>query len=197
MKLSPYFYDLRSAYQAELDDLVSDSEGKDVLRKRLAEKRSEIGFLVKMMELAPEMVAVVFHQGFRFAKPSVIEQLLGQGADSLPDWGMLADAVSLEPWAASLAQTILREPGGPAFMVVAAGLEYLHQHARLAPAAAQGDAGQDADDDSDDDSDDGAAEHDDDYNALSADDAADPHNSRTRDEAGSHWLAEAGFDRKD
>ena len=120
MKLSSYFYDLRSAYQAELDDLVSDSEGKDVLRKRLAEKRSEIGFLVKMMELAPEMVAVVFHQGFRFAKPSVMEHLLSQGGDNLPEWGTLTGAVSLEPWAASLAQTVLREPGGTAFMVVAA-----------------------------------------------------------------------------
>jgi len=97
VKLSSYFYDLRSAYQAELDDLVSDSEGKDVLRKRLAEKRSEIGFLVKMMELAPEMVAVVFHQGFRFAKPSVMEHLLSQGADNLPEWGTLTGAVSLEP----------------------------------------------------------------------------------------------------
>ena len=193
MKLSPYFYDLRSAYQAELDDLVSDSEGKDVLRKRLAEKRSEIGFLVKMMELAPEMVAVVFHQGFRFAKPAVMEQLLGHGLDRLPDWGTLTGAVALEPWAASLAQTVLREPGGPAFMVVAAGLEYLHQHARLAPAAARGDAEHDADGDSDDE----AAEHDDDYNALSADDATDPHNSRTREEASANWLADAGFDRTD
>lgn len=77
-------------------------------------------------------------------------------------------------------------------MVVAAGLEYLHQHARLAPAAAQGDAEHDTDEDSED-----GAEHDDDYNALSADDAADPHNSRTRDEASSNWLAEVGFDRKD
>ena len=193
MKLSSYFYDLRSAYQAELDDLVSDSEGKDVLRKRLAEKRSEIGFLVKMMELAPEMVAVVFHQGFRFAKPSVMEHLLSQGADNLPEWGTLTGAVSLEPWAASLAQTVLREPGGPAFMVVAAGLEYLHQHARLAPAAARGDAEHDADGDSDDE----AAEHDDDYNALSADDAVEPQNHQDREEAGTHWLAEAGFDRKD
>ena len=192
MKLSSYFYDLRSAYQAELDDLVSDSEGKDVLRKRLAEKRSEIGFLVKMMELAPEMVAVVFHQGFRFAKPSVMEHLLSQGADNLPEWGTLTGAVSLEPWAASLAQAVLREPGGAAFMVVAAGLEYLHLHARLTPAAAQGDTDHDTDEDSED-----GAEHDDDYNALSADDAADPRNSRTRDEASSNWLAEVGFDRKD
>jgi hypothetical protein len=42
-----------------------------------------------------------------------------------------------------------------------------------------------------------AAEHDDDFSALSADDAADPQNSRTRDEASSNWLADVGFDRKD
>ena len=41
-------------YQAELDDFVSDSEGNgDVLRKRLAEKRNEMAFLLQMMELAP------------------------------------------------------------------------------------------------------------------------------------------------
>ena len=51
------------------DDTVSDSEGKDVLRKR---RQASNRFLVKMMELA-EMVAVVFHQNFRFAKPSVME----------------------------------------------------------------------------------------------------------------------------
>ena len=112
MKLSPYFYDLRSAYQAELDDLVSDSEGNDVLRKRLAEKRNEMAFLVQMMELAPEMVAVVFHQGFRFTKPAALEHLLGLPVNELPDWHSLTHAVALEPWAMSLAQTVLREPQG-------------------------------------------------------------------------------------
>ncbi len=51
MSISPFFTDLRSAYQSELDDLRFDSEGKDVLRQRLADKRQELGFLVKMMEL--------------------------------------------------------------------------------------------------------------------------------------------------
>jgi hypothetical protein len=192
VKLSPYFYDLRSAYQAELDDLVSDSEGKDVLRKRLAEKRNEIAFLVQMMELAPEMVAVVFHHGFRFTKPGAVEHLLGLPVDELPDWHSLAHAVTLEPWAQSLAQTVLREPQGARFMAVAAGLEYLHLHARMAPAAhaadGDGDQGEDAAD---------AAEHEDDFSALSADDAVDPQNSRTREEASSNWLADVGFDRKD
>ena len=192
MKLSPYFYDLRSAYQAELDDLVSDSEGKDVLRKRLAEKRNEIAFLVQMMELAPEMVAVAFHQGFRFPKPAAVENLLGLPQDELPDWHSLTHAVTLEPWAQSLAQTVLREPQGARFLAVAAGLEYTLLHARMAPAAqaAEGD-GDDAEDGED------AAEHDDDFNTLSADDAADPKNSRDRDEASSNWLSDVGFDRKD
>jgi hypothetical protein len=191
VKLSPYFYDLRSAYQAELDDLVSDSEGNDVLRKRLAEKRNEMAFLVQMMELAPEMVAVVFHRGFRFAKPAAMEHLLGLPVNELPDWHSLTHAVALEPWAMSLAQTVLREPQGARFLTVAAGLEYLQQHARLAPAAASHGDGDAEGDDED------AAEHDDDFDALSADDAIEPHNSRSREEASSNWLADVGFDRKD
>ena len=194
MKISPYFHDLRSAYQAELDDLLSDSEGKDVLRKRLAEKRNEIAFLVQMMELAPEMVAVVFHHGFRFTKPAAVEHVLGLPVDDLPDWQEIAHAVTLEPWAQSLAQTVLSQPQGARFMTVAAGLEYLHLHARMAANAAaslHADGPEDAADGED------ALEHDDDFNALSADDAADPHNSRTREEASSNWLADAGFDRKD
>ncbi len=190
MKLSPYFYELRKAYQAELDDLVSDSEGKDVLRKRLAQKRSEIGFLVQMMEFSPEMVAVVFHQGFRFGKPAAMEQVLGLHADHLPDWHSLGHAVTLEPWAEGLAQTVLREPQGARFMTVAAALEYLHQQARMAPVA----AGAEGDEE---DADEEAAEHDDDFSALSADDARDPHTSRSREEASADWLADQGFERKE
>jgi len=191
VKLSPYFYDLRSAYQAELDDLATDCEGSPVLTQRLQDKRAEIGFLVQMMEFNPEMVAVVFHRGFRFTQPAALVHLLSLPANELPDWHSLGHAVALEPWAQNLAQTVLREPQGARFLTVAAGLEYLQQHARMAPAAAaHGDS--DADDDGED-----AAEHDDDYSALSADDAVDPHNSRTREEASANWLADVGFERKE
>ncbi|MFN7856543.1 MAG: hypothetical protein ACK5OA_08215 [Acidovorax sp.] len=195
MKISAYFHDLRQAYQAELDDLVCDSEGKDVLRKRLTEKRNEIAFLVQMMELAPEMVAVAFHQGFRFAKPAAMEQLVSLSVDELPAWGTLAGAVQLEPWAESLAQTVLCEPAGGRFLAIAAGLEYLHAQARMASMATTASGMEDnldADDEAGDD-----AEHDDEYNALSADDAMEPQNSRTREEAASNWLADAGFERKE
>ena len=56
MTISPFFKHLRSSYQSELDDLTSDSEGKDVLKQRLAEKRKELDFLKQMIELSPEMV---------------------------------------------------------------------------------------------------------------------------------------------
>ena len=48
MHLSPFFHNLRSAYQAELDDLRHDSEGQFVLDRRLAQRRGEIEFLVNM-----------------------------------------------------------------------------------------------------------------------------------------------------
>lgn len=191
MKISPFFHDLRSAYQAEIDDLTQDSEGKDVLRKRLAQKRSEIGFLVKMMELAPEMVAVVFHQGFRFTRAAPLEQALAVGQDHLPSWESLSTCVFLEPWAAALAKTVLAEPGGDRFMVIAAGLEYLQQ-ARFAGSAVGGEADAEGDEDDADD-----REHDDDYDALSADDVVEPHDSRSREEASANWLADVGFERKD
>lgn len=187
MKISRYFRDLRNAYEAELDDLASDSEGKDVLRRRLADKRKEFGFLVQMIEVAPEMVAVVFHQGFRFSKPAPLQALVSCNEDSLPDWFSLDKTVALEPWADSLAQTVLQQPGGARFLAVAAALEYLRQHAHAEPAPQ--DSAHDDDEAQDD-------EHDDEFDALSADDARDPQNSRTREEASDNWLSDVGFDPK-
>ena len=188
MKISRYFRDLRNAYEAELDDLTSDSEGKDVLRRRLADKRKEFGFLVQMVEVAPEMVAVVFHQGFRFAKPAALQALVGCNEDNIPDWHSLGQAVTLEPGVVSLAQTVLDFPGGARFLALAAGLEYLQHHGHAAPAAQDS-----AQDDDEAEGDDG---YDDDFDALSADDARDPQTDRSREEAGDNWLSDVGFDPK-
>ncbi len=187
MKISRYFRDLRNAYEAELDDLASDSEGKDVLRRRLADKRKEFGFLVQMVEVAPEMVAVVFHQGFRFAQSATLQALVGCNEDNVPDWHSLGQAVTLEPSVAGLAQTVLDFPGGARFLALAAGLEYLLKHGHDAPAA------QDSAQDDEDAEDDG---QDDDFDALSADDARDPQTSRSREEASDNWLSDVGFDPK-
>ncbi|MCJ7800468.1 MAG: hypothetical protein MUP33_12065, partial [Polaromonas sp.] len=112
MSISPFFLNLRSAYRSEIDDLTFDSDGRDVLRQRLATKRREIGFLVQMMELSPEMVAVIFHQGFVFRQPAVMDHLLSYEADEFPAWSEVSDGIELAPWAQELAQTVLKAPAG-------------------------------------------------------------------------------------
>ena len=185
MTISPFFLDLRSAYQSEMDDLRFDSEGRDVLRQRLTDKRQQISFLVQMMELSPEMVAVVFHQGFSFKLPVVVDDLLSHEADEFPDWSSLADAVQLAPWAQELADVVCKEPGGEWFLTVAAGLEYMAGKPLAAGAAQEED-----DDDSDDDGD-GSDEFD------RGEDGDEPVDGQARKEAGDDWMVEQGFDRKD
>ena len=195
MKLSSYFRDLNSAYQAELDDLTSDSEGKDVLRRRLQDKRSEIGFLVQMIDISPEMVAVVFHQAFRFRGAAATFEPVFRLRDSfeLPDWHSLASAVALERWAEPLAETVLCQPGGEQFLTLAAALEYLQQHGQ---GASQSASGADSADSAEDDEDSGEDNHDDEHDEMSADDARDPQTAQSREEAGDGWLSDVGFERK-
>lgn len=191
MNITPFFLDLRSAYQSEIDDLTFDSEGRDVLRQRLADKRKEVGFLVLMMELSPEMVAVIFHQAFEFRLPALMDNLLSLEADEFPEWSHLADGIHMAPWAHELAQVVLKEPGGEWFLTVAAGLEYMASKPALASAGQ--DNGEDREEEQEDQDDDG----DGDVDGQGADGDAGEGNARTRKEAGDDWMVEQGFDRKD
>ncbi|MEO5659979.1 MAG: hypothetical protein ABIQ90_09300 [Polaromonas sp.] len=186
MNISPFFLNLRSAYRAEMDDLTFDSDGRDMLRQRLAEKRQEISFLLQMMELSPEMVAVIFHQGFVFRQPAVMDHLLSHEADEFPAWSEVSDGIELTPWARELAQTILQAPGGEWFLTVAAGLHYMAGKPDAAAAVQLGN-----DDDNDEDGDDDQDEFDAD------EDGEAPGDARARKEAGADWLVGQGFDRKD
>lgn len=189
MNLSPAFHDLRASYQAEMDDLTSDSEGRDVLRKRLADKRKSLDFLLQMTQAAPEMVAVVFHQGFRFTEPAVMDQVVSLEIDDVPDWDELRGAVQLLPSVQSLAEIFLQQADGQRFMTIAAALAYMYEKPDGRQQASSSDDDEDADKDEDRD------DHDDeDREYVESDDAAD---ARARDEAGADWLADQGFDRKD
>lgn len=191
MSISPFFLELRSSYQSEMDDLTFDSEGQDVLRQRLTQKRRELSFLLQMIELNPEMVAVIFHQGFQFKKPSVLEHLLTLEPEEFPEWESLADAVTLAPWAQELTQQILTEPMGSWFMTVAAGLEYMYARPNAASTVAH-----EEEDDKDEDAEQGLTDDDVGRSMLDSDaDAAS--DARAREEAGADWMAEQGFDRKD
>ncbi|MBA4255591.1 MAG: hypothetical protein C0445_06925 [Polaromonas sp.] len=185
MRISPFFHALESAYQAELDDLTFDSDGKDVLRHRLADKRKALAFLCQMIDISPEMVAVVFHQGFQFKSPAAMERLVSQGSDHLPDWDQLAEVVTLQPWATALATDILKAPKGAWLLAVAAGLEYLyHKPGQHQAAAHDAEADEDSEGDSDQDqSDDPRGDEDD-------------GDMRGGEDAGEDWMEAQGFDRK-
>jgi hypothetical protein len=191
MSISPYFLDLRSAYQSEMDDLRFDSEGRDVLHQRLAGKRQEMAFLVQMMDTSPEMVAVVFHQGFDFTEKAVMEHLLSHDADGFPAWSSLAGGFALAPWAQDLAHIVLQAPGGEKFLTLTAGLEYM---AGLPVAASIGSA-EDNEGDDDEDSDENG---DGPLVIFEGDDEREQSgDARARHEAGSDWLVQQGFDAKD
>jgi hypothetical protein len=192
MKISPFFLQLRSAYQAEIDDLTFDSDGQDVLRQRLAARRKEVGFLLQMMELSPEMVAVIFHQGFQFKKPAVMDHLLTHESDEFPEWDSLADAIHLLPAAQDLSRVVLKEPMGEWFLTVAAGLEYMYgkPEGRSAPHDDESDDEQDGDDEN-------RHEGGNSSDPAGGPDGDDERDDRAREEAGADWLAEQGFDRKD
>ncbi|MDH4481103.1 MAG: hypothetical protein QE279_00150 [Rhodoferax sp.] len=183
MRTSSFFGQLRSAYASEIDDMSFDSEGKNVLRQRLAARRKELPFLRQMMELSPEMVSVVFHQGFRFKNPALIEHVLSLESDEFPAWDTLSDAITLEPWAQQLADELCKEPMGEWLLTVAAGLEYLFAKPERASAKDHSE-----DDDEDGEKDEGGGHDGEDEEEKDA---------RAREEAGQDWMVEQGFDRKD
>ena len=182
MSISPFFQELRSAYQAELDDLNSDSEGHYILDKRLAEKRKELDFLLQMMDLNPEMVAVVLHQAFEFTEPELMDHFITLDADDLLSWDALSEGVRIAPWAQPIVDQILAEPVGAWFMSVAAALEYMHGTPMRRSAAAND------------------ADADEDLENVERGDHSEQdeeREAREREEAGNAWMVEQGFDSKE
>jgi hypothetical protein len=123
---SPYFQDTRASYQAELDDLRTDSEGRDVLQRRLKDKRAGFRSVVAMMDTDPLMIAPAFHGAFAFpagAVPAIEEVLAGEFGD-YPPWAAIAPAVGIADWAVPLVRLALQQPLGEEFMALVVGLEY-------------------------------------------------------------------------
>ena len=188
MHVSPFFHNLRSAYVAELEDMSHDSDGAFVLQQRLAQRRGELEFLIHMLELSPEMVAVVFHKAFDFGAPPAMQQMLGCEPEDLPEWDSLADTITVAPWAHAMVRTVRAQPAGDWFMTVAAASEYMLGLSGLSTANGSEDEDQDKDNSTD---------HGDDLDYLSADDDSTGADAQSREEAGADWMAEQGFDRKD
>lgn len=178
MNLSEYFEVLSSAYSAEIDDLSSDFEGKPVLVARLREKRAEIDTMLQMIELAPEMVAPVFHGAFTFLKPVVMINTLKAEPDeeNFPAWDSISESLRLADWAQPLVQKFLLAPGGDRFLVSVAAIEYLRIKDFSSPAKTVD-----------------ATESENKPHDGSNDDEGDSEDQDLA-EAGADWLTEQGFD---
>lgn len=197
MKLSRYFQELMSAYKAELDDMRTDSEGKDVLRHRLKAKREQLPFLIAMMGENPEMLAPAFHGAFMFMNPLSFETLISKEANKLPSWKSLSNAVKVEPWADRMVKEVLADEAGDRFMVTAACLEYLSRsHQTKARALPESSSDEDDEDQGEEFDDREESDVDGHYGRYGRDDGDDG-DDRDLEEAGADWLAEQGFDRKD
>ena len=176
MKKSRFFAELANTYSSEIDDLLSDSEGKTVLQSRLKQKRQAFDAILPMIEFAPEMVAVAFYDAFTFKDPAVIQRavLNEPGRSGFPSWKALKATLGIAAWAEPLIGATLNEEGGDTFLVITATLEFIRQRdsgdAAPAPEAESESAEKNRFDD----------EEDDDGRDLS--------------EAGADWMASQGFD---
>ena len=174
MKKSYYFAELASSYDAEIQDLFSDSEGKAALKARLKEKRQELSAILPMIEFAPEMVVPVFYDAFSFGNAKALAAAVASEPDDgeFPSWDALSAHLTLQPWAVPFVDAVLGEPAGEVFLVTAAGLEFIRLFDTVSAPAAD-DADREKEGDEDDEGDD---------------------ESRDLSEAGDDWLGEQGFD---
>lgn len=178
LMLSEYFEELYKAYSAELEDLETDSEGKNVLSQRLDEKRGQLSALLPMMEVAPEMVAPIFHGACSFPNAHAMVKLSFAEPEDFPDWEALAPVVAFESWAQKYVDLILKESSGERFLISAVCLEFLHEKKtdRSVQAGTHSETSGGDDDHGD------------------GDDLQDE--DRDLDDAGADWLADQGFDRR-
>lgn len=186
MRLSPFFHELKSAFDAELEDMGSDSAGNDVLESRLQAKRAQMPALMSMIKNYPEMGAVAFHNGIHFVSGKAMEELVKQEPEDFPLWTSLLPSLELSAWAEKLVKTVLEHPDGEQFLIVTAGLEYLH--GKSDTAIPQHSRSDNADEDNGIDDGEFGSDYDDENDDV---DGADSDLA----EAGSDWLAEQGFDR--
>lgn len=175
MNKSYYFAELASSYDAEIQDLLNDSEGHSALKLRLKEKRQELKSILPMMEFSPEMVVPVFYDGFSFTNSKALAAAVQCEPDDedFPSWEQLSSLVTVEAWAAPYLEAVLAERSGDEFMVIAACLEFIRKFDTAAPVPADEDE-----------------EADKDRNNHEDDDGDD----QDLAEAGDDWLGEQGFD---
>ena len=177
MKSSRFFSERIKSYIDEVDDLVTDSDGKMVLQKRLNEKRREIDAILPMIEFSPEMVSVIFYGAFDFLSVEAMQRIVLSEPedDGFPSWKDLATDLTIADWARPLIESTLKVQGGDLFLVATATLEFLRGKGLSRESHPESEVDKEA-----------SSHHED------TDD--DEYGSDDLNESGADWLAEQGFD---
>lgn len=175
MSAYTYYLDILQSYQAELEDLFGDSEGKNVLEKRLSEKRKSFNDILSMIDYSPEMVAVAFYNAFSFVKKETVHQVMRSlpGERGFPLWAEFSKTLHIKEWAQPLIASCLKTAEGDVFLVKTAVLEFLRVNASALAESDREDETSHRDGSDDEDGDDERED-------LS--------------EAGGDWMSEQGFD---
>ena len=170
MRISRYFSALARSYSDEIDDLLTDSDGKTVLQQRLDIKRREFDAILPMIAYSPEMVAVAFYGAFSFPSAAPMQAVAQSepGMHGFLNWAALSKNLLVAPWAVPLVEATLKVDDGDAFLVATATLEFLRGHRQASPEI---DVGPE----------------------MSEDEGADD-DEQDLAEAGADWLAEQGFE---
>ncbi|HEY9098635.1 MAG TPA: hypothetical protein VIN38_07185 [Thiobacillus sp.] len=177
MKSSRFFAERIKSYIAEVDDLITDSDGKMVLQKRLNDKRREIDAILPMIEFSPEMVSVVFYGAFDFLSVEAMQRIVLSEPedDHFPNWKELATDLTIADWAHPLIESTLKVQGGDPFLVATATLEFLRGKGPFHEPNPEPEADQES-------------------RPHHEDDDGDEYGSDDLNESGADWLEEQGFD---
>jgi hypothetical protein len=181
LKTSRYFATLIETYRTDMQGLAVDFEGRQVLDRRLTEKRKGFASLLPLAVEMPELAAPALHRAFAFTTGHDAERLLLDTPGRLPAWATVRSMLTIQSWAQPLIEQALKIKGGETFLVIAALLDhaYLVADKTAAPETEEGSSDEDGKgrrESGDSDGDDGEDQGD-----LS--------------EAGGAWLEQQGFDR--
>ena len=125
MNISAYFTELIKYYRSELHDLTSDCDDKNILKNRLADKRSEFKKLIPMIHQYPELVAVIFHGQLTIYDKEIINRIINLEPSDFPDWSSCANIIHFSEETQPIAKQLLEIDKGDEFLIKVACLEYL------------------------------------------------------------------------
>lgn len=128
MDTSDYFESIAEEYYNDIESLAADSQGANVLKKRLAEVRAALPGMVGWIndQFGIPVAAQAFHGAFRFRDPAEGRRLLRLEPGDLPGWEGAVTLLVVEKWAEPMIELVKRNRNWQQFLVIAACLDHYY-----------------------------------------------------------------------